>query len=368
MYKLIPAVCLLFVCTINFINSYGQQAATVKWWNPADTKQFSPEGQGWPGETSNFYGRLPNRAAKTVRQDVYELAQNSAGIIINFTTSAPVIKIQYSVKEQLQFPHMQATGVSGVDLYFLDKKAGWLRAAGQYAFKDTIQYTFSALKNEPGEKVYKLLLPLYNTLNWLRIGVDSGYTFTPVNKPAQLPVIVYGTSIAQGACASRPGMAWTAILGRALNMPVINLGFSGNGRLEPEVIDLINELDAKIYVLDCLPNLAGTPPLELENKIISAVKKLRKQHPATPVLLTEHLGFGDELINKKNNDLYKAVNNTLSNAFAALKKDGVSKIYLLQKKEIGLNDDCIIDQIHPNDAGMLKYAEAYRKKINAILQ
>ena len=53
------------------------------------------------------------------------------------------------------------------------------------------------------------------------------------------PVLVYGTSIAQGGVASRPGLAWTALLERKLDRPVINLAFSGNGRLEPEVLDLI---------------------------------------------------------------------------------------------------------------------------------
>lgn len=46
------------------------------------------------------------------------------------------------------------------------------------------------------------------------------------------PIVLYGTSIAQGACASRPGMAWGNIVSRSLEIPLINLGFSGNGKLE----------------------------------------------------------------------------------------------------------------------------------------
>ena len=49
------------------------------------------------------------------------------------------------------------------------------------------------------------------------------------------PVVVYGTSITQGGCATRPGMAYTNIVSRELNRPVINLGFSGNGKGEAEV-------------------------------------------------------------------------------------------------------------------------------------
>ena len=66
----------------------------------------------------------------------------------------------------------------------------------------------------------------------------------------------YGTSITQGACASRPGMAAVAIVGRKLDTSVINLGFSGNGRMQPEIADLLIELDPAIYVIDCIQNMS----------------------------------------------------------------------------------------------------------------
>src|SRR5690606_5312217 len=105
------------------------------------------------------------------------------------------------------------------------------------------------------------------------------------------PVIVYGTSIAQGGCASRPGMAWTAILERKLGIPMINLGFSGNGQLEKELIDLIAEIDASVFVLDCLPNLGGFKPEEVNKRILASVNTLREKHPKTPIILTDHAGF-----------------------------------------------------------------------------
>lgn len=89
----------------------------------------------------------------------------------------------------------------------------------------------------------------------MQVGVPGNALFNPMAIREEKPIVVYGTSIAQGGCASRPGMAWPALVGRKLDRPLINLGFSGNGRLEKEVIDLIAEIDAKVYVLDCLPNL-----------------------------------------------------------------------------------------------------------------
>ena len=80
----------------------------------------------------------------------------------------------------------------------------------------------------------------------MEIGVptDSYFKFAPIT--IERPILVYGTSIAQGASASRPAMAWSNILQRRFDMPVINLGFSGNALMDPAVYDLISEVDARM--------------------------------------------------------------------------------------------------------------------------
>src|SRR5439155_14165975 len=103
----------------------------------------------------------------------------------------------------------------------------------------------------------------------VEIGVakDKFIAKGPTYAKEKKPIVFYGTSITQGGCASRTGMVHTAILGRRLGYPIVNLGFSGNGRMEPEVVKLIAEIDASCYVIDCLPNMtakevsANTEPL-----------------------------------------------------------------------------------------------------------
>src|SRR5690606_298630 len=132
---------------------------------------------------------------------------------------------------------------------------------------------------------------------WLEIGVSKQASFTALPARTEKPVVVYGTSIAQGGCASRPGMAWTAILERQLGVPMVNLGFSGNGRMEEEVVNLVAEINARVFVLDCLPNLGGVEPAEVEKRIVHAVRYLRKKHPGTPIVLAEHSGFVENRLN-----------------------------------------------------------------------
>ena len=359
---------LIFIATTT--HSFSQQSKTYKTWNPAlDTLQVV-EGQAWSKEVKSFYDRLPARAEKTVRNEVWELSQNSAGLSLRFRSNANEIIVKYVVSEELQFPHMPATGVSGVDLYAKNSDGKWLWCAGRFSFGDTIVYRYKGMlsKDEYENPFdYTLYLPLYNSVKWLEINVPDSSLFTPLPARKEKPILVYGTSIAQGGCATRPGLAWTNILSRKLDRPIINLGFSGNGRLEKELIDLITEVDAKLYVLDCLPNLSPENIGELKKKIVESVKELKSKRPDIPVLLTDHDGYTDEEINPASKEETRILNTVQKQEFDSLATAGTKDIYLLTKNEIGQDIETMVDGTHPNDIGMMRYADAYEKKIRAII-
>jgi lysophospholipase L1-like esterase len=176
---------------------------------------------------------------------------------------------------------------------------------------------------------------------------------------------VYGTSIAQGGCASRPGMAWTSLLDRQMDRPVINLGFSGNGKLEPPVTSLVSEIDAKVYVLDCLPNISGLPPAEIQERIIIAVNTLQKKHPATPVLLVAHAAASLQSLNSSPD--YAIANKALQDAYEKLQAAGSKELYLLNAGQFNFDLSATVDGVHPGDAGMLAYAKAYEASLRTIL-
>lgn len=348
--------------------SFAQDKAKYKVWNPANDTLNVLEGQGWPKKVKDYYDRLPEKAEALVRADVWNLSKNSAGVNLRFRTNSNQIIVKYAVKGSLQMPHMPATGVSGVDLYAKDRDGKWLWSSGSFSFGDTITYRFNNLgeANNP-DREYTLYLPLYNSLKWLEISVPNEKSFVPMPLHREKPIVVYGTSIAQGACATRPGLAWTSILQRKLDQPLINLGFSGNGRLEKELIDLLTEIDAKLYVLDCLPNLTTISKEDLMGRIEASVLQLQKKRPGVPILLTEHDGYTDELISPKRKADYENPNIALNETFKQLKAKGIKNIYLLTKKEIGQDIESMVDGVHPNDLGMMNYANAYERIIKKIL-
>jgi hypothetical protein len=224
-----------------------------------DLRLLDMEGKGW-ADTKAPYDRLPARAEGVVRGPVWDLSRQSAGQCVRFVTDAPSIHARWTLtSDTLAMPHMPATGVSGLDLYVRSEKGRWQwLAVGRPAQKANATQLVTGLA--PGKREYLLYLPLYNGVSSVQIGIPKSSTLAkgPARPPErQKPVIFYGTSITQGGCASRPGMVHTAILGRKLERPVINLGFSGNGTMDLEVAKLLGELDPAVYVLDCLPNMTA---------------------------------------------------------------------------------------------------------------
>lgn len=349
-------------------------AQNLKWSKPSEAPFPVIDGTGWPAELKDSLQRLPGRAKSLVRPPVWGLSQQPAGLFLRFFSNATQIKVRYQISGNPAMPHMPATGVSGVDLYSIDSDGNWHYCAGKYSFKDTVEYNFDKLS--PSDRYHKLgrefrlYLPLYKAASGLEIGTPDTCKFAFIPRMQEKPIVVYGTSIAQGACASRPGMAWTNILARKLDRPVINLGFSGNGRLEPELIDLINEIDAKVFILDCLPNMTTerfTQP-ELQKRILEAVRGIRAKHPATPILLTEHAGYSEGFMVPTRQTYYQEANQSLQTAVDQLRFQDVKGLYTLTLADINFDLDATVDGTHPNDYGMMRQAEAYERKLRMIMQ
>jgi lysophospholipase L1-like esterase len=371
--KILDKLFLILILLASFSNAFSQEKV-LKWWNPKQSDVGIIDGQAWAKKDIKLYNRLPNKAKYIVREGVWNLSENSAGLCIRFRSNSDLIQVRYKVRGGKAMSHMPATGVSGVDMYAKDSNGAWSWCGAKYSFGDTIKYDYSNLKEEQYHKdgrEYRLYLPLYNTVENLEIGIPEEKSLEVLPLRQEKPLVVYGTSITQGACASRPGMAWTSILGRAMDRPLINLGFSGNGRFEEPLIDLMIEIEAKMYILDCLPNMtpgSGFTPEDTYSRIINSVKQLRLKRPNTPILLVEHSGYSDGELNKERFAIYSELNKAMKRAFEDLLSADVKDLFLLTKKEINLDLNSYVDGTHPSDLGMMQYAKAYEKITRRILK
>ncbi len=218
----------------------------------------------------------------------------------------------------------------------------------------------------PGKKTFMLHLPLYNGIDSLEIGITKGAFFEPVPPRTQKPILFYGTSIMQGGCASRPGMAIPAIIGRHMDIPVINLGFSGSGKMEPEVARLLAELDPAVYVLDCLPNLSAQQTAERTEPF---VRILREARPSTPILLVEDRVFPNAFVLPEMMKEHRERHAALRTAFEKLQSSGVKGLYYLESEGLlGEDGEATVDGSHPTDLGMIRYATSYEQVLRTILR
>ena len=329
-----------------------------------DVSRWGVEGKGW-SETARYYDRLPAKAEGVVRGPVWSLSRHSAGMACRFETDSAAIWVRYRLLSSgLAMPHMPATGVSGVDLYAQDKEGrwGWLAVARPGAQEVKARLASDVL---PGRRAYTLYLPLYNGIESLEVGVSPDAEFEPVAPRTDRPIVYYGTSIAHGACASRPGMAFPSILGRRLDRPVINLGFSGNGRMDPEVGELLAELDAAVYCIDCLPNMeaaavaARTEPL---------VRTLRKARPKTPIVLIEDRTYTNTPFLPSRRKRHTGSRAALKAACERLLADGVGGLHYVEGEHLLGNDgEAATDGSHPSDLGMMRMADALEPVLRPLL-
>lgn len=342
--------------------------AQTAWYNPVADSLLPVQGRAWNAETGKVYRRLPQRAQQLVRKPVWDLSLQTAGLYVKFYTNAPQIQVKYQVTGGFSMPHMPATGVSGVDLYTMDCNGQQYWCAGNYQFGDTVRYTYHDLTyrntHDKGNE-FTLYLPLYNGVKSLQIGVPEGSCFDFVRPSAEKPVVIYGTSIAQGACASRPGMAWTNILQRQLDMPVVNLGFSGNGQLDEDFFKLLSEIDAAMYVIDCMPNMTNDRAALIRPRLEKGIRLLRSKSEA-PILLVEHDGYMGFYASDKKGEDFRKTNEELRAVYESM-KDEAGGLYYLTFDELGLSMDSQVDGVHATDLGMQQYAHAYYRKITDIL-
>lgn len=333
-----------------------------------DARDLGIEGRGFEG-TAHFYDRLPAGARGQVNDAVWKLQQHSAGMAVRFSTSAPEIGVRWKLRfPELAMSHMPATGVSGVDLYAAP--GGRFRFAGvgiPAAFPDNTARLPGSQDGKPC--TFLLYLPLYNGVDSVEIGVGPGFALAPAAQTAaRRPLCFYGTSIVQGGCASRPGMAYPAIVGRRLGCPTINLGFSGNGRAEPALAELLTRLDPAAYVLDPLPNMIAEPAAE---RMESMARTLRRAHPGTPIVLVEHLRLtrlphpgGDASMEQ-----WQRINADLRGVVDRLSCDGVGGIHVVGWQSLlGDDQEGTVDGIHPTDLGFARMAEAIAGALRLLVR
>ncbi len=329
-------------------------------WIDATTLRI--DGKGWTN-TAHPFDRLPAAAEHVVRGPVFSLSHDAAGLLIHFVTDTTSLSVRWTLRRaQIAMNHFAATGVSGLDLY-LKTRDGWRWAGIARPEKKDNEWVFFA-KQAAISRELVLYLPLYNGVERLELGIDPKARLENGAPDPGEPIVFYGTSVVQGGCASRPGMAYPAIVGRRLGRPTINLGFSGNGKAEPEMADLLATLNPAAFVIDTMGNLA---PEEF-GRIEPFLAKLRAKHPTIPILLVENAEYPDAILVAERGAAFTAANRALEDVYTRRAATDPNLHRIQAKDLLGTDHEATVDGSHPTDLGFMRMADAISPVLHEIIR
>ena len=342
---------ILYSCDFNNIKYYGEGSFLLEGTFIHDSLK------------ENRYDRLPASYKEIVRQPVWDLSKHSSGLSIRFLSNSSVITAKWEVLNNFSMDHMPDTGIKGVDLYF-KKNDEWqyINTGVPVGFSNE----YKLVENMDNElREYKLFLPLYDGINNIEIGVDSlSYVKRP-DRNDKKPIIFYGTSITQGACASRPGMAHTNIISRKLNRDVINFGFSGNGRMEQSIAKLISNSNPIFYIIECMPNMY--PPDLVSSNTIPLIDTIRAKDPDTPIILVDLFTSPLTALDKNAITGTSEMNNALKTQYDKMINSGYNNIiYLETQSALGNDFEGTVDAVHFTDLGFIRYSDFLVKKFEEL--
>ena len=311
-------------------------------------------------KTSATYERFPASFEGVVRDALWGLAHHSAGISVRFRSNSTSVRLRWESFGLHTMNHMTDTGTRGLDLYTQDPVNGkWRFVKSARPNKEIINDQLVIDNMDPVMREYIVYLSLYEGVRKLEIGVDEG---SVIDQPALdspkkgSPIVMYGSSILQGGCANRPGMAFTNIISRVLDREVINLGFSGNAILDYDVAEYMAQVkDPSLFVLDNVPNSSASTIDEKEEKFF---RILRDAHPDVPIVFIENPNYPHLVFDKVRAADVNARNASMKAVYDKLKKAGEKKIYYIKGDTmLGTDGEATVDGTHFTDLGMVRYTE-----------
>jgi len=317
--------------------------------------------------------RIPRWLEDSVRPELRERARHTAGKAFRFRTDSRAVAVRYELLYNAHMMHMADTGIKGTSLYIWDDDThSWqfVNCNRPNADKsDVIQRKVMVDRLDGKMHEYMLYLPLYDGVKWLEIGVEKTATLTgPVmNSPRQgKKFVFYGTSILHGGCASHPGMVATSIIQRDLDIECVNIGISGEGKMDYCMARAMATIpDVAAYILDPIPNCTKDMCDTLTYEFVNI---LRRARPDVPIIMVEgqmysyakYSGFYSQYLPQKNYEFHKN--------YLRLRAENPKNLYYVDCKNLyGPNNDGSVDGIHLTDLGFWYYAQKLEPYLKAIL-
>ena len=326
-----------------------------------DAREFTLVGRC--NHSGPYYHRADTAKYASMPESVKERLTRSTGLAVAFKTNSKHIGARWEVRIGRSSFRMNDIAFYGVDLY-IRQDGEWLFAGcGRPSQAKSESKIVEKMTGEMKECL--LYLPLYDELKHLDIRIDKEASIEAIPNPFDKTIVVYGSSITQGASASRPGLLYTSRLSRHTGFHFINLGLSGRGKMEKSVVDMIADIDADAYVLDCAANPDAR---QIRERTSYMVRKIRAKHPDAPIIMVESVVRDSGLFNRSIQEFERLKREAFRNEYDKLLLGGVENLYLIEGQYLlGSDHDATVDGIHPNDMGFDRMIKVIQPRILEIM-
>lgn len=325
-----------------------------------DGLDLALEGKGF-ADTALGYSRLPASAREKVTPAVWDMAFHATGLNARFVPEGERLCFRWKVENpKVADAFMGPTAMTGLDVYGFVDGRGWTFAANpRYWFYGDGREGIYSMHWTQGMPCM-VYLPLRSKVLSFEVGVEKGCAIRPVPRHGvERRVVHYGTSIVHGGCASRPGMAFASIEGRLADVEVVNHGYSGAGKMEPGMCDVISSIDAALYIIDCDWNMS----VDLQRQNYEPfVRELARRRPGAHILLC---GGCTQFASPREQEVFaRGVYDKLKAGDGPLRDrlHFLSGVDMLPKEGEATFDFC-----HPNDWGFMQMGRVYADAIGKIL-
>lgn len=324
---------------------------------------FKVYGLMFPENEDDVFHRLPYDVAKATNEGVDTLCHHSAGGRVRFKTNSPYVIIRSKEPAIYRSAHFTICGSAGFDMY--KDVEGEQIYVGSFMPPVDLKDGYESKKETDitEETDITIHFPLYSRVKSLEIGLKAGCTLKPAKEyKYDVPVVYYGSSITQGGCASRPGMAYQNIISRELDCDHINLGFSGSAKAEDAITEYIAGLKMSVFVYDYDHN---TPSIEhLEKTHYKMFKRIREKNPELPVIMVSAPDGRPNAVMQKRRDIIKA-------SYERALAEGDKNVWFIDGSEMMKfpgGNDATVDNCHPTDLGFRRMADVIGAKVKEALE
>jgi hypothetical protein len=347
---------LLFVVT-----GYSLAQTPVQW-QYTDARELTLVGKALAA--GPHFHRVDTAAFPDTPPAVKQLLTYSAGLVLSFGTNSSQLSAKWCTTSRKPGNNMTAIAHEGMDLYI--KRDGRWQYAGVARPGASDCNEFKLVEHmAPGEKECLLYLPLFDETVSLQIGVENGATLTARPNPFRGTILVYGSSIVHGASASRPGLAYPARLSRETGRNFINLGVSGNAKMEAAVAEMIAAMPADAIILDCVPN---SSPEQITERTADLVRIIRKKHPDVPIIAIQSIIREGGNFDRSIADRVTKQNANFQREIGQLQQTDRHLHFITADGLLGTDHEGTTDGTHPNDLGFDRMLQKIRPEVERILQ